>query len=231
TVGSGDRLRVVCGIGAAFGRAGFHPARGDGAAQPASPVAGGGADASRMAWILGLVAMVGTNFSGGSLPALSGHGHGSAVEWFSGGSAVDRDRARHSAGDQAGPCDRGCRGQPARPRANAKPDPLADRGQSLRTGGNCTDADVHGASTAGSRSISAYGVSCISGLGSRHRALEWEAVRLLSLGARFSEPGMDVGISELVAGFMSGSPPQIQNNFELTGRYIAGPMQPVRLSN
>jgi hypothetical protein len=42
---------------------------------------------------------------------------------------------------------------------------------------------------------------------------------------------MDVGISELVPGFMSGSHPQIQNNFELTGRYIADPMQPVRLSN
>src|SRR4030081_822988 len=147
-MGSGSHLWAPCGSCTTVGSSGLDPARNRGVAQPAGAFTGGGAHTFRNAQLLGLAALVGANFRGGCLPALSGHDDGPAVDGFGGRSAIDRDQARCSAGNQAWPGRPGCCGQPAATACRSA-NPTTDRGQSVRAGSYSTDADVHGASAAG----------------------------------------------------------------------------------
>ena len=116
TVGCSRRMRSSCWTGTALGSAGSNPPVGYGVTEPPSTVASSGSRSSRIAQLLALAAMVGASLGGRSLPALSGHDHGPAVERFRRGSTFDRNRRGRLAGHQTRPGDPGCRYQPVAPK-------------------------------------------------------------------------------------------------------------------
>src|ERR1700722_10291927 len=186
-----DRAGDSCGIEPSFGRAGGCSAICVGFAQPTGAIAGGDARPAGHARLLGMVALVRPVFGGGSLRKISTHDAGSSVAGVGKGTAVNCQRTRRTACDQACTCHPGGRAEPSPPNQTGR--------QIICPGCRDADSDVHRSTAAGGGALfdaGLPGVHCAWQLcGAK---VDIATVRFLLCWIWLVEPGMDVVVSGVV---------------------------------